>query len=169
MPHFTRTRPVPSITGSHYREFRPHVRRDFNQQCAYCLFEELLLGGMDNCELDHFRPKSRFPSLVIDFYNLYYSCHPCNKIKLDKWPDEALEAKGITLVDLCRDEFQTHFGVDAEGNWEGTTPSGRYTIDALKLNRRHLVKLRRLLAEAGLHPHTECLDETRLKRVLKNF
>ena len=144
MAHFTRSRPQPSVLGG-YAAFRPYVRADFRESCAYCLIEELYCGGKENYELDHFRPRSLFPELQDDFYNLYYSCHPCNHIKRNKWPSLELQRRGISLVDLCRSDFAEHFQEASEGIWEGNTISGRYTIDSLRLNREHLVTIRNLL------------------------
>lgn len=134
------------VTGG-YTAFRPHVRQDFEYRCAYCLLEELWAGGEENFELDHFRPRSRFPDRTDDFYNLYYACHPCNHLKADRWPTPELEQGGICLVDLCQDDFEAHFLPQADGTWAPLTPSAAYTIDAMRLNRTHLATLRALLAE----------------------
>ena len=152
MPHFRRRITAPLLTGS-YRSYRSFVRDDFHRQCAYCLLSEILAAGEENFELDHFRPKSRFPHLLNDFYNIYYSCHPCNHTKRDLWPSEELEARGIFLVDLCKDDFSTHFSVGESGVWAGVTESGRYTIDILRLNRSHLKIIRQLLGELGIAVH----------------
>jgi HNH endonuclease len=149
MSHFVRTDPAPIVTGS-YRAFRPYVRADFCHRCAYCLIAEWLAAGKENFELDHFRPKYLFLEKEQDFYNLYYSCHPCNMIKHDSWPPEDLEARGITFVDLCQDDFQTHFKILEDCTWDGITESGRYTIEMLRLNREHLVKARRFLKRLGV-------------------
>jgi len=141
---FVRTRPAPVVSGG-YKAFRPHVRSDFERTCAYCLLAELFASGEDNFELDHFFPVSRFSSRKDDFYNLYYACHPCNHIKRAEWPDARLEAKGVGFVDLCKDDFENHFRALPDGRWEGLTESGKYTIDALRLNRLHLVQIRTLL------------------------
>jgi hypothetical protein len=141
---FFRTKPGPSISGG-YKSFRPHVRSDFRRTCAYCLIEELFAAGEENFELDHFWPASEFPDLKDDFYNLYYACHPCNHIKRAKWPDSQLVAKGIGFVDLCQDNFENHFRELPDGRWEGLTESAKYTIDALRLNRSHLMQIRILL------------------------
>ena len=160
MPHFVRS-PNPTVKGG-YRSFRPFVRADFSSQCAYCLMSEPFAGGEENFELDHFRPKKRFPDLWNDFYNLYYSCHPCNFTKLDHWPADELQSRGVMLVDLCKDEFATHFSAEPSGELIGLTESGKYTIHLLRLNRRHLVRLRRLLFELGLSPHKERVGEDEL-------
>jgi len=146
MSFFVRRSPAPIVSGG-YRSFRTFIREDFTRQCAYCLLSELWAGGKENFELDHFRPKSRFPHLMNDFYNIYYSCHPCNQMKRDTWPPVELEGRGVTLVDLCKDEFPAHFLVSDAGEWNGVTESGGYTIEVLRLNRKHLVTVRRLLFE----------------------
>ena len=79
MPVFLRRRnPPPKVND--YTKYRPLVREDFRECCAYCLLHEIIAGGEANFELDHFRPKSHpeFAGLVNGFYNLYYSCHVCN-------------------------------------------------------------------------------------------
>ncbi len=126
---------------------------------------ELLAGGVENYELDHFRPKSKFPQLSNDFYNIYYSCHPCNHTKLDKWPAAELQERGYRFVDFCTDDFDKHFEELPNGQWRGKTDAGHYTIDALRLNRQHLVIVRELLIRAGLPPHKRKLEE-RLKGLL---
>jgi hypothetical protein len=146
MARFTRTTPCPKLSGG-YPAFRPYVRADFERRCAYCLLEELYSGGQENYELDHFRPRSIFPELEGDFYNIYYSCHPCNHIKHNNWPSEALQQQGIYLVDLCASDFDQHFEEKPDGVWKGHTTSGSYTIDILRLNRDHLVEIRRLINE----------------------
>jgi hypothetical protein len=144
MSHFVRRTPAPEIRGG-YQAYRPHVREDFRECCAYCLLHELLAAGPENFELDHFCPRVLFPERVNDFYNLYYSCHPCNHIKHDKWPSAALQAAGIGLVDLCLDTFAQHFEEREDGTWKLLSPSAAFTIKALRLNRDHLVTIRRLL------------------------
>ena len=150
-----------------YESFRPYVREDFNRQCAYCLLAELLAGGEDNFELDHFYPKSLFPQKLNDFYNIYYACHPCNHMKRAAWPPAALEARGIGFVDLCKHDFAVHFQAGTDGLWKGSTDSGRYTIDILRLNRRHLVTLRKLLAQLGFAVHSGRITEAELKRLFQ--
>jgi hypothetical protein len=146
MARFTRQSPAPSVTGG-YQAFRPYVRQDFEQRCAYCLLQELWAGGAENFELDHFRPRSLFPALIGDFYNLYYACHPCNQIKSDQWPSGAMEEVGIGFVDLCQEDFAAHFAVRPDGTWTPLTEAAAYTIDRLRLNRPHLVAVRFLITQ----------------------
>jgi hypothetical protein len=91
-----------------------------------------------------------FPAEADSFYNLYYACHPCNHIKRGKWPSLDLQRKGISFVDLCVDDFEDHFHELDDGRWIGRTLSGQYTIDALRLNRPHLVEIRDLIKQYNL-------------------
>ena len=68
-------------------------------------------------------------------------------MKRDCWPPTDLEARGIKIVDLCNDDFATHFRMVADGTWDGLSESAQYTIEILRLNREHLVKIRRMLQD----------------------
>jgi uncharacterized protein (TIGR02646 family) len=165
MSHFLRTVPPPEIRGG-YSSFRPHVRNDFQRQCAYCLFLELLAAGEENFELDHFRPKSLFPEHAQNFYNIYYSCHPCNHLKRDLWPSKDMEQRGLGFVDLCKDEFDMHFRLRSDGRLEGLTAAARFSIDALRLNRAHLVRLREILSQFGIEMHNKRVSQEQYERLL---
>lgn len=66
-------------TDSRWRDFHGDLAAAFSGLCAYC--EELCPG-----EIDHFRPKSRFPEQVYAWANWLFICHRCNQLKGDKWP-----------------------------------------------------------------------------------
>lgn len=134
------------ISTRDYRRFRPYVREDFSECCAYCLLPEILAGGEANFELDHFRPQSIFSHLIHDFRNIYYSCHVCNNTKRDTWPSQQLRDAGYRFVDPCYDDFSTHFTA-SDGQWQPISRAGEYSERHLRLNRGHLVKLRRMIAE----------------------
>ena len=63
-----------------WREFHNALGSAFASLCGYC--EEI-----DRGEVDHFQPVSKFPQLVYQWSNWVFSCHNCNLIKSDKWPD----------------------------------------------------------------------------------
>jgi len=83
-------------------------------------------AGIDNFELDHFRPKAdpRFSALVADYYNLYYSCHVCNKYKAATWPSTELIERGYYFVDLCKELFSGHFQEEVGGEWSALSRAG---------------------------------------------
>jgi hypothetical protein len=121
------------------------VRDDFDCTCHWCLVPEFYAGGERNFELDHFRPRNRFPEQVNQYFNLYYACHPCNLVKRDTWPTPEIAARGIGFVDLCVDPVSAHFQVLSDGSIVPLTDSARYTIDHLMLNNRHLREIRVLI------------------------
>ncbi|MCI0691606.1 HNH endonuclease [candidate division KSB1 bacterium] len=143
---FSRRSPAPS--ESNYAKYRPYIREDFRECCAYCLMHETYAGGEENFELDHFRPKSRpeFSGLINEYANLYYACHPCNHQKHNHWPSEELRAKGFQFVDTCNESFSIHFEED-DGYWNPISNAGRYTEERLRLNSGHKTKIRKMIAE----------------------
>lgn len=124
------------------------MREDFRATCAYCLLEEKWAAGVENFEIDHFRPQSKFPELSLEFYNLYWACHVCNRTKGIQWPAD----RRYTFVDLCAQDFDDQFIELANGMWSGKTMAAKYTIEALRLNRPHLVEIRRLLKKINASP-----------------
>lgn len=150
MARFVRTNPAPIVKGD-YPAFRPYVRADFERCCAYCYLHEFHAHGEKNFQLDHFRPKDKFPHLRRDFYNLYYCCSVCNGIrsKSNQWPSDALLAKGISIVDLCKDTFEDHYEILPDGRLNPLTKSAEYTIKIIDLNSDHLIAYRRALLNEG--------------------
>lgn len=147
MPVFRRRTEPPAFRRD-CRVYRSEVREDFRECCAYCLFPELLAGGMENFELDHFFPKSRAEASdreVNDFYNLYYSCHVCNHQKGAQWPTSGGLVSGCRYIDPCRDDFCDHFHAQTDGHWKPITAAADWTTERLLLNRGHLVQIRALL------------------------
>lgn len=132
-------------TDTAWRNFEKDLRKVFHSNCGYC--EEICRG-----EVDHFRPKSRFPHLVYEWTNWVYSCHSCNGSKLDKWPNGG-------HVDPCASNPQNlaeaYFDFDlltAEVLPRSTLTGpksrrARITIHNLDLNAYHHLKKR----QARLH------------------
>ena len=74
----------PTKTGrkpsdSKWQEFHRDVSSVFFGNCGYCEED-------DKGEVDHFRPKSRFPERVYEWENWVFVCHACNHVKGGKWP-----------------------------------------------------------------------------------
>lgn len=155
-----RRRESPPSPVNHYSEYRPCVRDDFQECCAYCLLHEDWAAGRENFELDHFRPKSlsQFASLAKEFYNLYYACHPCNHLKGSAWPEPSLEAAGYVFLDFCAETFSSHFHENADGAWQPLSRGAEYTLERLRLNRKHLVRIRLLLREIASARGVQVVD-----------
>ncbi len=99
-------------------------------KCAYC---ECLINARRSEHVEHFKPKSLFPSLAYDWDNYFLACDGCNGTKLDKWPEkgeyvrpdkgtqkklfEFAEDGSIKAADDDTDAQQTitDFGLDRDG------------------------------------------------------
>ena len=62
-----------------WNRFHADLCKAFKGLCAYC--EEI-----DKGEVDHFRPKSRYPRMVYSWSNWVFACHNCNQKKREQWP-----------------------------------------------------------------------------------
>ncbi len=123
-----------------WRDFQPHVSSVFLDLCGYC--EEFCKG-----DVDHFRPKSKFPQRVYRWSNWILACPVCNNRKSEHWPQGG-------FVDPCN---SSGFG-NCESYFEFDTttcevvPSPRlpqsqkaraqHTIEDLGLNSYHHLKKR---------------------------
>lgn len=146
MPSIFSHRDPPPETGHNYRNFRSYIREDFCQCCAFCLLHEIWARGRENFELDHFKPKSKFPELEHSYANIYYTCHACNHAKRDKWPSEELERMGYRFIDFCREDYSSNYR-DDNGDWQPITYAAEYTIEKLRLNSPDLIATRRIIAD----------------------
>lgn len=150
MARFSRTSPSPQLPpGKDYSYYRLSVRKDFERCCAYCLRHEDHNGGAENYELDHFKPRKHFPQNTNDFNNIYYSCHRCNKRKSATWPDAGEQLLGCSFVDLCQDEFTTHYNLRLDGTLEPLTKAAKYTVLKMRLNSSELVRQRANILTEG--------------------
>ena len=66
-------------SDDHWRRFQPDLARVFSAICGYC--EQSCKG-----QVDHFRPKSRYPQLVYQWSNWVFACPTCNQNKGEAWP-----------------------------------------------------------------------------------
>ena len=154
-------------TDSHWLDFRADLSCAFHGLCAYC--EEITKG-----EVDHFRPKSKFPALVYSWPNWLLACHECNHAKLNKWP-----AAGY--VDPCAtsklERPECHFVFDTQTGLisphESLSSHRRHlangTIRALRLNDSHHLKKRilwLLLFSSGMPEDPKALTANTAKRLV---
>lgn len=133
-----------------YQDYKPYLRKDFLTRCAYCLIHEAHYGGLRNYHVDHFRPKKRFPRLVLTYTNLYYACGLCNTFKGETWPTSDQLKAGFGFGDPCKEDlYEKHFQVDErDGSLRALTNVGRYMMEHLRLDRRQLKKYRYMRIQA---------------------
>jgi len=147
MALFVRRENPPGKTN--YREYKPFLRRDFRALCAYCERTEEYLGGEESFEVEHFKPKSKFPGLTCAYHNLYYACRGYNGHKWETWPSEDQIARGQRFADPCvEDPYVRHLREREDGAVEELTECGIYFNGHIRLGRPALRRWRRLRSEA---------------------
>ena len=114
--------------------------------CSYCESEgsDVAFYG----QMDHFRPKSLFPTLAYSWTNLFWACQVCNTSKGAYWPENPEDS----LVDPSVEDPEDV--IEFDGPWakpRRSVADAELTIDTLKLNRPGLVNKRETrLKEARL-------------------
>ncbi len=112
------------------KDVKTELKKIFHDKCCYC--ETSHIEG----EIDHFRPQSKFPSLINNWYNLQLCCTPCNRHKSDKF-DELLVNPTVEFPEdmLTFDNEGKIFPKNGNERME-------YTIKTCKLNSNELNKAR---------------------------
>lgn len=110
---------------------------------------------MQSFSVEHIIPLSQGGKTALD--NLALACQGCNSHKYTRV--EAVDPTTGDVVPLYhprQQKWRDHF------SWSqdyvlviGLTPTGRATVETLRLNREGLVNLRRMLYEMGEHPPFE--------------
>jgi hypothetical protein len=93
--------------------------------------------------IDHYEPQAARPDLRDAYANLMWSCDECNARKGDRCPPDSAREQGYRFFRPDEDVRDEHFrsgGIRVEPN----TNVGFYSIEALDLNRRSLLRLREL-------------------------
>lgn len=110
---------------------------------------------MQAFSVEHILPRSQGGETRAD--NLAFSCQGCNNHKYTR--TEASDPVTGALVPLFQPRlhrWRAHFVWNADCTLIlGVTPTGRATVEVLRLNRPGLVNLRRVLHAAGEHPPPE--------------
>ena len=124
------------------------------------------MGGEEAFEVEHFKPRSKFPDLDRVYGNLYYVCRGCNAHKSETWPSDEMMATGMRFADPCEsDPYVVHFSENADGSVGGVTRCGIDTDAHIRLSREALKRWRQARAKA----EAEIPDLSSLKAFLKQI
>jgi hypothetical protein len=118
--------------------------------CEYCRSQARY--ATQAFSVEHILPLVQGGATRLD--NLALACQGCNNHKYAKVeaPDP-VGGQHVPLYHPRRDRWDTHFAWSDDFTLMiGLTPTGRATVDALRLNRDGVVNLRRLLYAIGQHP-----------------
>ena len=129
--------PMPPLWGRDKR-VKDNLDRWSHGKCAYC---ETPINARRSKQVEHFQPKSLFPSLAYDFENYFLACNGCNGAKSDHWP------KRGAYVRPDHRQVQTRFNFDTKGRMtvqQGDNDAKR-TVRDLELDRKELRKKRQVV------------------------
>lgn len=109
--------------------------------------------------MEHIIPKSKGGD--DDLENLAFSCYGCNSHKYSKTEGtDTVTGENAPLFYPRKEEWNDNFAWNEDTTkMLGLTPTGRATVDILKLNRENLQNLRKLLYDAGEHPPNDGMVE----------
>lgn len=126
------------------------VRVRARSRCEYCQTPEAY--ATQAFSIEHIHPLCRQGSSSLE--NLALSCQGCNNHKFTRIrAADPLTESTVTLFHPRRHEWQDHFAWHSDGcHVIGLTPTGRATVETLRLNRPGLVGLRQALISIGIHP-----------------
>lgn len=119
-------------------------------RCAFCQSAEALMGV--TFEIDHIIPLAA--GGTTSAANLCLSCPTCNRYKAARTSGaDPLSRQDVLLFRPGRESWTDHFAWNDDGiTIIGLTPSGRATIETLRMNRPVLLQMRRYWIALGLHP-----------------
>ena len=126
------------------------IRAQFSACCAYCQSAEDLTVAI--FEVEHIVPHVAGGETVTN--NLCFACPTCNRHKAIR--QTALDPQTKTVTPLFhpqQDQWADHFAWSEDNSAIiGLTAIGRATVDALKMNRPQLVRVRHMWVRMGEHP-----------------
>ena len=139
------------------RALRGQVLRRAGWTCEYCRAIERY--SPDPFSVEHIVPRSKGGYSSSE--NLAASCQGCNnhKYRSTEAPDPQT-GEMVSLFHPRRQRWRDHFGWSLDAaRVVGITPTGRATIELLRLNREGLVNMRRVLRKEGIHPPPEVEED----------
>jgi len=148
---------------SRYRSYKISLQEEFYCRCVYCTLPDVLKGH-EAFGVDHYRPRSKFPGLEVEYTNLFYSCNICNSMKRDFWPSKEQLVKKHFIPNPCDHVMHGHLKiVGAEIIAKDIT--GKFTIDVLDLNEAKSVEYRKTLIAIYNSIITEVKEVERKKKI----
>jgi len=153
---------------SDYRKYKPWLREDFKYACVYCSIHEGEFGGFHNFHVEHFKPKSKFPTLETEYINLLYACWRCNSFKGEDWPSNNPLKSGRGYLNPCKYDYEEYFIIDKDEVITGKVKVVTYMIERLHLNCYFLIEVRKKRREIHESIKKYRLITSEMDKVLKN-
>jgi 5-methylcytosine-specific restriction endonuclease McrA len=121
--------------------------------CEYCRSQAAF--ALQSFSVEHIIPSYKGGETT--FENLALSCQGCNGHKHTKIAGyDPVSKTMVTLYHPRKQRWSDHFAWNDDGCLIiGLTPTGRATVEELKLNRSSVVNLRQVLVLVDAHPPPE--------------
>ncbi len=118
--------------------------------CEYCWSQSRY--SPDPFSVEHIVPRSKGGSDQLD--NLAYACQGCNNHKYNHLQGrDPVNGRLLPLYNPRQQRWSDHFTWNEDFTLLiGSTPTGRATVERLRLNREGVVNLRYALHLIGKHP-----------------
>jgi hypothetical protein len=128
---------------------REQITRRANGLCEYCQTSQDIVIEM---EIDHIVPVSAGGTDTAE--NLCLTCVSCNHFKRDFLAgNDPLTEEEARLFNPRTQSWHEHFEWQQGGiSIAGLTPTGRATVERLRMNREVIIKARRRWIKARWHP-----------------
>lgn len=138
-----RERGRPGMPWAH-PEIRAALTAETKGRCAYC---DASIANVATAHIEHYRPRKKYPELVVEWANLTIACPRCNSKKGDSFSED------IPFVNPFSDDPEAHLIFLADLVFAPDSCRGQHTISTLGLNdedvvqarKRRLVNLERLV------------------------
>ena len=111
------------------------LRKSTSGKCMYC---ESKMEHNSFSQIEHIKPKSKFPELEFEWENLGFSCEWCNNNKRDKYSDKMPFINPYNENPEDNIEFKSFIISPKQGSERGL-----YTINEIDLNRAGLIEDRK--------------------------
>lgn len=128
-------------TVQRHQQHKPDLKVDFRSYCGYCHSHDRYRDTF--YEVDHFIPQDFFKIngtiSPTDYFNLVYSCRPCNNSKRKKWPSQSetvFHVNNEGFIDPCDDDFAKQFYRCSRGRIHARTKLGAWMHNAFKFHIR---------------------------------
>lgn len=133
VPRVNRSKgPTSAMTEYTYRKKAlPHLLKDFNRRCAYCLDPSDFRAPSQN-HVEHFDCKLKGRERHY-YKNLMLACATCNISKHEKPVHNPLNNEQRLLNCTEENEFVDHIREMEDGQWEAMTPAGYYHLESIEL------------------------------------
>jgi hypothetical protein len=132
------------------KEVRRTVAERAGLRCEYCRC--LSEFTSDDYAVEHIHPQARGGNNALA--NLAWSCPGCNSRKFTATTGiDPVTGDTVALYHPRRDRWGDHFAWAGGGLFiAGVSPTGRATVERIRLNRRRVVNLRYALITSEVHP-----------------